>query len=273
LLLITLNGLILLGIAMLMLSLVLVRKIIRLLPLGSHRKSWYILAGLIIFFVLSYVAFLVIFWNQKSSLLHIVAHGIFFFGAIFVLYSSFVALQTTTDLLRMGDLEQQTFTDPLTGVYNRRFMQQRLAEEISKARRYSFSLSVLMFDLDFFKRINDEHGHQAGDQVLIETCVLINHHLRDSDILSRYGGEEFLIIAPNTGPSEARLMAERLRTRIEAHGFLQNFDGIAEAQLSITASFGLASFSDDTDNPEALINDADKNLYQAKNRGRNRVAG
>jgi diguanylate cyclase (GGDEF)-like protein len=268
-----LNGLVLLGIAMLMLSLVLVRKIIQRLPLGSHRKSWYAMACLIFLFVVSYVAFLLIFWNQVSSLLDLIVHGIFFFGAFFVLFSTFVALQTTIDLLRMGDLEQESITDPLTGVYNRRFMQQRLTEEISKSRRYDFSLSVLIFDLDFFKKVNDDHGHQAGDQVLIETCLLVKQQLRDSDILARYGGEEFLIVAPNTGPSEVSLMAERLRTRIESYGFLQDFEGIQETELHITASFGLACFGDSTDNAEGLIGAADQNLYRAKSEGRNRVVG
>jgi diguanylate cyclase (GGDEF)-like protein len=151
-------------------------------------------------------------------------------------------------------------------------MEQRLVEEISKARRYSFQLSVLLFDLDHFKQVNDEHGHQAGDQVLIEISALVNEQLRDSDILSRYGGEEFLIIAPNTGPTEAALLAERLCARIEAHGFLQGHEGIQQPKLHVTVSIGLASFGDNSDNEKILTGNADRNLYQAKNEGRNRVS-
>ncbi len=96
--------------------------------------------------------------------------------------------------------------------------------------------------------------------------------LRDSDILSRYGGEEFLIITPNTGPAEAALLAERLRARIEAHSFLQDYEGIQKPALQLTISIGLASYGDSNDNEETLIGTADRNLYQAKNEGRNRVA-
>jgi diguanylate cyclase (GGDEF)-like protein len=202
----------------------------------------------------------------------LIVPGIFFFGACFVWFSTFIALQTTLDVMRISDLEHETFTDPLTGIYNRRFMEQRLAEEISKARRYSFQLSVLLFDLDHFKQVNDERGHQAGDQALIEISALVSEQLRNSDILSRYGGEEFLIIMPNTGPSEAPVLAERLRARIEAHDFLRNHEGIQQRELQLTVSIGLASFSHSSDNEEILIGNADRNLYQAKNEGRNRVA-
>jgi diguanylate cyclase (GGDEF)-like protein len=151
-------------------------------------------------------------------------------------------------------------------------MEQRLTEELSKARRYNFQLSVLLLDLDYFKRVNDEHGHQAGDQLLIEFSAMVNAQLRDSDILARYGGEEFLIIAPNTGPAEAALLAERLRARTEAQGFLKDYEGIQQPELNITVSIGLASFGDDIDNEEILVGTADRNLYQAKNDGRNRIA-
>ncbi|MDH3859644.1 MAG: GGDEF domain-containing protein, partial [Gammaproteobacteria bacterium] len=210
-LLIVSNSLVLIGIIILLGSLVVVRKLTRQLPAGRSRKSWSAMAGLIALFVVGYLSYIVLFWNQHVAIVDLIVPGIFFFGACFVWFSTFIALQTTLDVMRISDLEHETFTDPLTGIYNRRFMEQRLAEEVSKARRYSFQLSVLLFDLDHFKRVNDEHGHQAGDQVLIEISALVNEQWRDSDILSRYGGEEFLIIAPHTGPAEAVLVAERLR--------------------------------------------------------------
>jgi diguanylate cyclase (GGDEF)-like protein len=266
------NSLVLLGIIILLGSLVIVRKLTRRLPAGRSRKSWYAMAGLIALFVVGYLGYLVIFWNQHVAMIDLIVPGIFFFGACFVWFSTFIALQTTLDVMRISDLELETFTDPLTGIYNRRFMEQRLVEEISKARRYGFQLSVLLFDIDHFKQVNDEHGHQAGDQVLIEISALVNEQLRDSDILSRYGGEEFLIITPNTGPTEAALLAERLRARIEARGFLQGHEGIQQPELQVTVSIGLASFGDNSDNEEILIGNADRNLYQAKNEGRNRVS-
>jgi diguanylate cyclase (GGDEF)-like protein len=265
-------SLVLVGIVILIGSLVVVRKLTRQLPAGRSRKSWYAMAGLIALFVIGYLGYLFIFWDQHLVLADLIVPGIFFFGACFVWFSTFIALQTTLDVMRISDLEHETFTDPLTGIYNRRFMEQRLTEELSKARRYNFQLSVLLLDLDYFKRVNDEHGHQAGDQLLIEFSAMVNAQLRDSDILARYGGEEFLIIAPNTGPAEAALLAERLRARTEAQGFLKDYEGIQQAELNITVSIGLASFGDDIDNEEILVGTADRNLYQAKNDGRNRIA-
>jgi diguanylate cyclase (GGDEF)-like protein len=268
------NSLILVGIVILIGSLLVVRKITRQLPTGRTRKNWYAMASLIALFVAGYLGYIVVFWSQTVAIVDLIVPGIFFFGACFVWFSTFIALQTTLDVMRISDLEHETFTDPLTGIYNRRFMEQRLDEEISKARRYGFQLSVLLFDLDYFKRVNDEHGHQAGDQVLIEISTLINEQLRDSDILSRYGGEEFLIITPNTNPAEAALLAERLRARVEAQGFLKDHEGIQQPELQLTVSIGLASFDDSNDNQGNLIANADRNLYQAKNDGRNRfVAG
>jgi len=266
------NLLVIIGIIILIASLAVVRKIIRRLPPGRSRKSWYAMAGLIVLFVAGYLGYIFVSRDHELAPIDLMVPGIFFFGACFVWFSTFIALQTTIDVMRISDLEHETFTDPLTGIYNRRFMQQRLAEEISKARRYSFQLSILMFDLDYFKRVNDEHGHQAGDQMLIEVSTLVNEQLRDSDVLSRYGGEEFLIITPNTGPAEAAALAERLRARIEAHEFLKGQEGLDAPALQTTVSIGLASFGEDSNTEEILISIADQNLYRAKADGRNRIA-
>ena len=265
------NGLVLIGIAILLASLAVVRNIVQRLPDGRARRRWFGMAGLILLFVIGYLGYIPLFWNHQRSLLDLVVPGIFFFGACFVWFSTYLALQTTLDVLRISDLEHETFTDPLTGIYNRRFMEQRLAEEVSKARRYDFQLSVLMFDLDYFKRVNDEHGHQAGDRLLVEISKLVGDQLRDSDILARYGGEEFLIVAPNTGAPEAMLLAQRLRRTIESQGFLRDYDAIEPSELKVTVSIGISSFGDGRDNDEAMIHDADKNLYRAKSEGRNRV--
>lgn len=265
------NSLVLLGTIILLGSLVTVRKIIRRLPLGGSRTSWYAMSGLIILFVIGYLGYVLTFWGQHATVLDLIVPGIFFFGACFVWLSSILALQTAMDVMRITVLEHESFTDPLTGIYNRRFMEQHLVEEVSKARRYEFDLAVLLLDLDYFKRINDEHGHQAGDQLLIEIGNLIGEQLRDSDILSRYGGEEFLVIAPNTGPPAASLLAERLRGHIQSHRFLQEFKGTQEIEIRVTVSIGVANFGGALTSEEALIRAADKNLYRAKEEGRNRV--
>ena len=200
------------------------------------------MAGLIALFVISYLGYLVVFWGRQLNTVDLIVPSVFFFGACFVWLSMFLALQTAMDVMRITTLEHETFTDPLTGVYNRRFMEQRLAEEVSKARRYNFDLAVLLLDLDHFKQVNDNQGHQAGDQLLVEISGLVRLELRDSDIFARYGGEEFLIIAPNTAPTNATRLAERLRSKIESIDFLQDFDSVQQHRIRITASIGVANF-------------------------------
>jgi len=265
------NSLVLVGTIILIGSLVTVRKITRRLPLGSSRTSWNAMAALISLFVVGYLGYVMVFWNKHTSLLDLIVPGIFFFGACFVWLSSVLALQTAMDVMRITALEHETHTDPLTGVYNRRFMEQRLREEVSKARRYHFKLAVLLLDLDHFKRVNDELGHQAGDQVLIEIGKLVNRELRDSDILARYGGEEFLVIAPNTSPSAATALAERLRNCIESQTFLTDFDKAQKLEIRVTVSIGVASFGDSSNDEGSLVQVADQNLYLAKHGGRNQV--
>jgi len=265
------NSLVLVGTIILVGSLVTVRKITRRLPLGNSRTSWHAMAALITLFVIGYLGYMIVFWNKHTSLLDLLVPGVFFFGACFVWLSSVLALQTAMDVMRITALEHETLTDPLTGVYNRRFMEQRLREEVSKARRYHFKLAVLLLDLDHFKQVNDELGHQAGDQVLIEIGNLVNRELRDSDILARYGGEEFLVIAPNTAPSASKSLAERLRKRIESHTFLSDFNKARKLEMQITVSIGVANFGDSSNDEESLIQVADQNLYRAKHGGRNQV--
>jgi GGDEF domain-containing protein len=124
-------SLVLVGIVILIGSLVVVRKLTRQLPAGRSRKSWYAMAGLIALFVIGYLGYLFIFWDQHLVLADLIVPGIFFFGACFVWFSTFIALQTTLDVMRISDLEHETFTDPLTGIYNRRFMEQRFCYSIS----------------------------------------------------------------------------------------------------------------------------------------------
>ena len=252
-------------------ALVPIRGLIGQLPSGAVRNRWYVMTALIVLFLLGYVGYAAAFWNSHSILADLIVPGVFFFGACFVWLTGNLSLQTAMDVMRVGLLERETLTDPLTGVFNRRYLDRCLSQEVASARRYGLPFSVLLLDIDHFKQINDGHGHQVGDEVLASLAKIITGELRDPDVVARYGGEEFLVMAVNTPPSGAIDLAERLRKRIESHGF--NLPGVpdAEGRICATVSIGVASLGDAIDSAEKLVHAADRNLYRAKYGGRNQV--
>lgn len=166
---------------------------------------------------------------------------------------------------------EMAVTDELTGLRNRRYLYQRLAEELARARRSRRPLSVALFDLDHFKLVNDRHGHDAGDEVLRAAAAMALRACRATDLVARVGGEEFLVMLPETDLEGATLIAERLRTWIEA--MRVDYGGKA---ITMTASFGLATLSPaepTSTDVHALVKRADEALYRAKAAGRNRVVG
>ncbi len=165
-----------------------------------------------------------------------------------------------------GGLRELADSDPLTGLPNRRVFERRIRDELDRARRYDQVVTIVLIDVDDFKRINDTHGHQAGDRVLKQLAALLKRELRTMDGIARIGGEEFVIILPETGGTGARLFADRVLRRIAQHNF-----GDAAGEVWVTASAGLATFPDDrAADDEALLRLADENLYRAKHAGRNR---
>ncbi|HOM80422.1 MAG TPA: diguanylate cyclase [Armatimonadota bacterium] len=179
-------------------------------------------------------------------------------------------LKALQDALRERNrlLAELATHDELTRLHNRRYLEQRLSEEVPRAKRYRLPLSCLMLDLDHFKRINDTYGHPAGDAVLRQVADILRTSVRSVDVVGRYGGEEFLIILPQTGAEGARVLAERIRQRVE-----QELFDIGGQTIHCTTSIGVAAASDG-DVPDAghLIAEADRALYHAKVTGRNRVS-
>ncbi|MGE5605182.1 MAG: diguanylate cyclase [Bacteroidota bacterium] len=189
------------------------------------------------------------------------------------------ALENAKLYVNISKLYQKVILDSLTGLYNRHFLMLKLREEIKKAYRFKQPLSLIFMDIDLFKEVNDKLGHSAGDQVLIEFTDLLKKSIRESDLACRFGGEEFVIILPQTNLFNARLLAERLREKTASGIFLIN-----NTKIGITASFGVSSLHDlDSDNSlnfgdealnniaENLLAWADDALYRAKKGGRNLV--
>ena len=161
-----------------------------------------------------------------------------------------------------------SITDELTGLYNYRYLQQRLEDEIERARRYGRSLSLLMLDADDFKKFNDTHGHIAGDRALAEIGGALRLAVREIDVSCRYGGEEFAVLLPETDAEGAFVVAEKVRESVAFHSFA---DSEGERGVHLTVSIGLATYPALAANREELLRQADDALYQAKTTGRDRV--
>jgi two-component system, cell cycle response regulator len=161
-----------------------------------------------------------------------------------------------------------TIADGLTGVNNKRYFLEYLDREMGRSHRYRRELSLMMFDIDHFKKINDVHGHLAGDYVLRELAQSIKRLVRREQCFARYGGEEFALVMPEDGPDKARLFAEKIRKLIEEKSFV-----FEDKVLPITISIGVAELTQDMTEPTQFIKVADANLYRAKKAGRNRVVG
>ena len=252
-------------------ALIKVWQLVGQLPSGLLRTRWSAMMALIVLFMLGYLGYIGAFWGRHQVLLDLIVPSIFLLGACFVWLTGVLSLQTAMDVMRVSRLERETLTDPLTGIFNRRYLDRRLHEEAAVARRYGRPLSVMLLDIDHFKRINDGYGHQIGDHVLSALVEAVAGVLRESDIFARYGGEEFMVIAPHTPQLRATDLAERLRKCIEAHEFKLTNERGEDLDIRLTVSIGVASFSDEIADMDKLVHAADENMYRAKHEGRNRV--
>jgi diguanylate cyclase (GGDEF)-like protein len=160
-------------------------------------------------------------------------------------------------------------TDSITRLYVHRYFQLRLDEEVARSRRYNATISLLMLDIDHFKPVNDNYGHQQGDLILKEVSKILRKNVRNTDIAARYGGEEFAIILPETTQADAKIVAERIRRDVAHYDFPSIIPG--QPPLKCSISIGVAGFPLNADNKDQLIQKADSALYKAKGSGRNKV--
>ena len=169
---------------------------------------------------------------------------------------------------RATEFQLMSITDPLTALPNRRYLEERLMEELNRSKRYDYPMSFLMIDIDDFKAYNDNNGHQAGDLALQITAHCLKSALRSADVASRYGGEEFCILLPQTGIVEAGAIADRIRQRVSSTHFPH---GKTQPLGHVTISIGVSTFSSVVNTSENIIAAADRALYQAKNMGKDRI--
>ena len=171
------------------------------------------------------------------------------------------------EIIFYGALGSAAHTDPLTKIYNKRYLMEALEAEFKRAKALHTDFSILFFDIDHFKKVNDTHGHDAGDHILKEFASLVRtKHVREKDILARYGGEEFILLLAGMNGDAAMKVAEGVRASIETHAFI--YEG---KRIPITSSFGVAELTADIESATTLLKDADRALYQSKEGGRNKV--
>ncbi len=267
---ITLDFLVLLGALILAIALIPSFLITIRLPSSPTKKYWIVLSFLIFFFIIGYILFFFVQEIDQFKYEHLIVPLVFFSGACFVFLISFLSLHTLQAIQKIDILEKENITDPLMSIYNRRCFEDRLKEEISRAKRYGLTLSLILIDIDNFKNINDSYGHHTADLVLKKIGSILSSSIRDVDIPARYGGDEIAIISPNNDQQEAVALGLRLRNTIADHDFCNDISSLPPS-FHCTISVGVAAFDKNHHYSEDLLKSADRALYEAKARGRNQV--
>ncbi|MHA1560389.1 MAG: GGDEF domain-containing protein [Alphaproteobacteria bacterium] len=247
------------------------RRLVRTLSRGPLRRHWITMMALEATFVAGYIGYLFLSPQFEDGVIGLVVPAIFALGGVFVWANAKLSLRTAIDIRKLAVLEMESVTDPLTGLFNRRHLDRRLRDAVLSAQGGDAELSIIIIDLDFFKLVNDRFGHQVGDMVLVRTAELLRKGIRESDLVARFGGEEFVVLAPGAGPAEAELMAERIRASVAEENFALPTSIGSRAPMEITVSVGVACMCRELNSADQIISAADRNLYQAKRLGRNRV--
>ena len=233
------------GTIILIASLFPIVKLMKELPSGHFRKWWAILIVLILFFIAGYLYYTQQHHTTNGFSQNIVIPFILFFGSLFVFFTTTLFLKTTIDIKRIYHLEIENITDPLMGIYNRRHLTRILQDEFSKAKRYALPFSILMIDIDYFKKVNDNYGHDIGDIVLKNFGSMVQSMTRETDYVARYGGEEIMILCPLTEGEQAAGLAERIRQKVEEQIIIAKDEKKGIPEIRITVSIGVAEYVSD----------------------------
>jgi diguanylate cyclase (GGDEF)-like protein len=247
-------------------SLIAVRQVYRKLFPGIIRATWGVLAVLICILALGDLVLLGNYMQGPNDPQDWLVAPFCLAASLFIVLACRLAHHSANDISRLSKLESVACVDPVTGLYNRRHIMDVLDAECIRSNSHNSPLSILLMDVDNFKKINDNYGHQAGDVVLKEMGVLITA-ASNSRFVGRYGGEEFLVLLPQEDAADAWVTAERIRAVIEAATVVYDGDPI----ISPTVSIGIATTFGWKEKPEDLVGLADEALYAAKSTGRNRT--
>lgn len=257
---------VLVGVGFLGAALVPVVRLLQITRSRHLRRAWLWLAIMIVGFIIGYLSLIGLLPRETNRLLVNLICAVLVMGGVFVMSVAILALRTAADVARLVHLEHEVIVDPLTGAYNRRYFAQQFDREVALAARTQTTLGLLVIDFDHFKAVNDTHGHAVGDRALAVIGAVLSNSIRKSDVLVRYGGEEFVVIAPATNSDATSLLAWKLcekvrKTQVQCPGGIQ---------LGITVSIGFAT-TRATETGEMLFSRADAAVYEAKRAGRNRV--
>jgi diguanylate cyclase (GGDEF)-like protein len=262
----------LVGAGLICVSYIRIQSLMKEIPKGALRSRWSDLRVLILFFVAGYLIYTFLNWmDLLGEEFVLIVPALFFLVAVLILFTGTLALETATEFIRFSKIERESIIDHLTGVYNRRYLDKRIASEAIRAQRYGMPLSMMMIDIDHFKAVNDRYGHQAGDRALKSLGELLIKKVRVTDVVARYGGEEIAVLAIQTAISDTFDLAERLREAVETSIMVPADENEHREAIRMTVSIGVAGLDQHLFDSQDMIRKADMALYQAKNEGRNRV--
>lgn len=252
------------GVGFLGLSLAPVLRLLQITRSRHLRRAWLWLSVMIIGFIIGYLALIGLLPRDINRTILSLLCTVLVMGSVFVLSVAILALRTARDVARLVHLEQEVIVDPLTGVYNRRFFDEQIEREVALAGRAGTDLGLLVIDVDHFKEVNDAFGHTIGDRVLAVIATVLNEEIRRSDIPVRYGGDEFVIIAPASGSEAVADLAKRLCRKVGT----THVTCPGGKKISLTVSIGFATMLEN-ETAESLFMRSDAAVYEAKSAGRN----
>lgn len=238
----------------------------------AERVRWRVVQGVILAYVLGYSTYLVAFWERHQDWWDLIAPATLFASALLVRSVVGAARDSAAGARDVPHHERESITDTMVGVFNRRYLEHRLGEEVARARRHAVPLCVLLFDIDYFRRVNEKWGRDVGDRVLGYLGHLLLAGVRESDVVARYGGEELLVIAPATEAAQAEALADRLRAAVEAENLSFGREAGSDPEVRVTVSVGIGELQPGETEWGPMVARAESAVIRAKLSGRNRVA-